>query len=431
MTHDEEAERACREVTGWIGNVAADDGFEVKAADLAASRSWHLDDGMLVHRSGRFFRIVGLDHEPLQQPFIEQREIGTLAFFLRHSSRGPQILLHAKVEPGNVNVAQVAPSVQATASNLDQVHGGSRPWGASLASDTTARRLSDTLESEQGTRFLGKFNRNISVFRDVEPPPGAPLRWVETTTLLRLLDRDFMVNTDARSVLTGMPWDVLAPAGPFAGAAGDFGEELRISFAREIDATHLTDVDERLANARDAGRDARIVRLHDLRGWTVASDGTVSSAESPLRVIHIQVSSRSREVAHWDQPILDCRTTAVADLCVTRIDGSMRFAFSVSQEPGLVRRAELGPTAMGYAGADPPDEVQFGRVVMKCRQSDEGGRFFRDITTYRIIDMGRCDPDPDKVWLSLSEIRALLDRGGFFTNEARTLISLLMRHLVG
>jgi oxidase EvaA len=329
-----------------------------------------------------------------------------------------------------VNVAQIAPSVQATASNLDRVHGGARPWGAALVCDTTAARLSDTVESEQGTRFVGKFNRNTAVLCDVDPPLGMPLRWVRTQTLLRLLDQDFRVNTDARSVLAGMPWGFLAPAGPFAGAAGGFGEELRASFMLPVATAMLAAVDGRLAGARRHGGAAQIVRLHELPGWSVRRDGTVSHPQSPLRVVHIEVSSRSREVPRWDQPLLDCRTTGVADLCGTRIDGAIRFGFDICREPGLARHAELGPTVMGPGGADRPGECGQGHVVTWCRQSDEGGRFFRDITVYRIIDLGCAEADCRKAWLSLSEIRALLDRGGYFTNEARTLISLLMRYLV-
>jgi oxidase EvaA len=69
-------------------------------------------------------------------------------------------------------------------------------------------------------------------------------------------------------------------------------------------------------------------------------------------------------------------------------------------------------------------------VVASCRQSDEGGRFYRDVTLYRIVELDDLALAPANAWLSLSEIRALLDRGGYFTNEARTLISILLRHLV-
>ncbi len=422
VAHDQDA------ILNWLQDVVAKDEFAVEPANLAASRHWRLQDGVIAHRSDRFFRVVGLRYDARQQPFIEQREIGVLAFVVRRSPRGPEILLHAKVEPGNVNVAQIAPSVQATASNLDQVHGGARPWGASFVCADTTARLSDTLESEQGTRFIDKFNRNISVLGDLEPPPEIPLRWAETTAFLRLLDRDFAVNTDARSVLATMPWEFLLPGAPFADAGDAFGADVQRSFIEPVNPARLNAVDDALAQARRNGGGSTIVRLQDLHGWHIQPDGTISSVSSPLRAFHIRVQSRSREVPTWDQPILESRTTGRVDLCVTRINDTLRFGFSVCREPGLARGAELGPTSI--ACDEPTNEGSNGRVVMACRQSDEGGRFFRDITLYRIVDLNDTVPDPHKIWLHLSEVRALLDRGGYFTNEARTLISLLMRRLV-
>ncbi|HJQ59318.1 MAG TPA: NDP-hexose 2,3-dehydratase family protein [Vineibacter sp.] len=430
MSGEPSLDDAGRGTVDWLGSVAAGDGFAVERWPLAQSGQWRLDDGSIIHRTGRFFRVTGLRCGSFQQPIIEQREIGTLAFLIRRTGHGPEILLHAKVEPGNVNVAQIAPSVQATASNLDQVHGGARPWGAAYVASSTATRLSNTLESEQATRFLDKLNRNLSIVADVDPSPGTPFRWVPVTTLLRLLDRDFVVNTDARSVLATMPWDVLAPNGPFTAPSDEFGEALRDSFARPADTAVLATSDQRLALARRSGDAATAVPLDALDGWDVGADGGVTSAASPLSVRHIRVSSRSREVSQWDQPILDTAHAARADLTATRVAGTLRFGFSLCREPGLLRRVELGPTWLGLETATAPDGSETGRVVAHCRQSDEGGRFFQDVTLYRILDLGERAPDPAKLWLSLSEIRALLDRGGYLTNEARTLISLLMRRLV-
>jgi dTDP-4-dehydro-6-deoxy-alpha-D-glucopyranose 2,3-dehydratase len=44
----------------------------------------------------------------------------------RVRSAGLEILCHAKAEPGNTPVIQVAPSFQATQSNFDRLHGGAR-----------------------------------------------------------------------------------------------------------------------------------------------------------------------------------------------------------------------------------------------------------------------------------------------------------------
>lgn len=52
------------------------------------------------------------------------------------------------------------------------------------------------------------------------------------------------------------------------------------------------------------------------------------------------------------------------------------------------------------------------------RQSDEGGRFFRDIAEYRIIDTGKVQPGAGTIQFTLSEMACLLPQG-IFNNEAR------------
>lgn len=70
---------------------------------------------------------------------------------------------------------------------------------------------------------------------------------------------------------------------------------------------------------------------------------------------------------------------------------------------------------------------------MRVLQSDEGGRFLNSVADYRVIELpqlthvsGRDPIDPDGVWLSLSEIEALARLPATFTNEARSLVSLLL-----
>ena len=64
-------------------------------------------------------------------------------------------------------------------------------------------------------------------------------------------------------------------------------------------------------------------------------------------------------------------------------------------------------------------------VVAECRQSDEGGRFLQDVSTYRLIDLGEVPEDLIGFgkWLTLAEIRDLLSEDGWFTNEARSALS--------
>ena len=68
----------------------------------------------------------------------------------------------------------------------------------------------------------------------------------------------------------------------------------------------------------------------------------------------------------------------------------------------------------------------------QCLQSDEGGRFYRSITRYRVVEIGENVELPSSgfyCWLTLAQIHLLLKETGMVTNEARSAISLLLSYL--
>src|SRR3989339_962265 len=107
----------------WFANLIKKSDFRIEWIPLSKSSSWYFKNGKIVHKSGRFFEIIGLAN----QPFIDQREIGTLGFLIRERKQKKEILVQAKIEPGNSNTIQLAPTCQATKSNSLRFHGGKEP----------------------------------------------------------------------------------------------------------------------------------------------------------------------------------------------------------------------------------------------------------------------------------------------------------------
>src|SRR5664280_2336847 len=93
-------------VASWLDRVRASDRFSVEPSSLDQSDTWSHTQGTIRHVSGRFFGIVGLTWSdgPVHrwQPFMEQREVGTLGFIVRRGEDGTQRSNQAKTEPGNV-----------------------------------------------------------------------------------------------------------------------------------------------------------------------------------------------------------------------------------------------------------------------------------------------------------------------------------------
>ena len=98
------------ETREWLHRAIFDNGQTVTPMDLRDSTDWALQHGAIRHRTGRFFSVVGVIGKNIAQPMIVQREIGTLGFVFRTGTVGPEVLVQAKIEPGNVGGAQLGPS---------------------------------------------------------------------------------------------------------------------------------------------------------------------------------------------------------------------------------------------------------------------------------------------------------------------------------
>jgi oxidase EvaA len=405
-------------VTTWLDQVRAADLFLMTPATLTGSHAWALRQGALRHSSGRFFSVIGLTWQDGAQrhwqPFLDQREIGTLGFIARHGADGLELLAHAKTEPGNVGNVQLAPTCQATASTSDRVHGGAAPPYAAFFADIRDGIIADSRQSEQGSRFFHKHNRNLVVVSDTASIEDAQHRWLPFTLLRRLLAEDFLVNTDTRSVLCCCDWAIMLGRPPFPGE-DDFSRALHASFAAAPDRAVLAEAVAALDRVRLTAPVVTPCALDTMPGWRFDPDNPITLTDGRLSIHHIRVHAATREVREWDQPLFGQDFEPTLDIPCGHADGLLRFGFQILWEPGLRQGAELAP----------PSQGEVGRVRLAVRQSDEGGRFFHATTRYRIVDIGLAEPRDGVVWLSLAEIQTLLPLG-CFNNEARSGLSLLL-----
>ncbi len=435
----------------WLAERRAASALESRPIRLSESTDWRLSLGRIDHRSGAFFSVVGVQSrsadavlDGVEQPMILQPEIGILGFLVRRPRFDAEILVQAKAEPGNVADVQLAPTVQATESNYLRRHGGAPTayldWFT--GAEPRGRILSDGLQSEQGSRFLGKYNRNVTVVvpGDGPDPASDAWRWVSARALLAALAEDFTINTDARSTLVCSDWHALAPDGrPFEshGEPDAFRDALRDSFlARDP----IDSVLARLARMRRTFRIASELRpLDTLHGWTVENDGVRAGNGAGFDIIFFDVRCAGREVENWDQPLAASTAEADAVLLAQSRDGVLRFLLRGSPEVGFGEGLQFGPTAQtGLPMAGPTDLASFclddGGLWARAdvRQSDEGGRFFRSVTRYRVLEApedARVPEDPLAIWLTLGQTYALTRLKGALTNEARSLLSLLLPRL--
>lgn len=156
------------------------------------------------------------------------------------------------------------------------------------------------------------------------------------------------------------------------------------------------------------------------------------------------MNTTEREVEHWDQPLVSSTEVGLAVLLCQEHRGVLHFLFNSNAEIGFSERYQYGPTILNSHGGrvegsraegkkrELEQHAREGRVILSCLHSDEGGRFFQCQSRYVIslLDASQqVEIDSNLSWMTLGQIEALATQPGVFSNEARSLVSMLLGYL--
>ncbi len=446
-----------REFHDWWFDRRQANRFEVDRIPFSQLDEWRFAPGTgnLTHASGRFFSVEGLrvnaqDGGAWSQPVLNQPEIGILGILVQDFGGVPHALMQAKMEPGNINVLQLSPTLQATRSNYTCVHRGSK--ARYLEYFRQPRRgviLVDALQSEQGAWFWRKHNRNIVIKIAEDVPAHEDFRWLPLDRVRQLMQVDNLVNMDARSVLACLPPNGERPdAEP---ASGPFSAALRDSYDRNRPARHtMGEILSWLTEAKTRCEwTARPVPLAELPNWSRTDDEITDENGERFRIMAVRVRADNREVKSWTQPLLAPRGQGLAAFLTRAFDGVLHVLMCARPEAGLPELIELGPTVRladsgarhghgngnGTAGADGQEPyadlaaaADPGRIRFDAVLSEEGGRFHHAQTRYQVIEVGADFPaqvPDDFIWVTVDQLLRLVRHGHYLNVEARSLLACL------
>jgi oxidase EvaA len=431
----------------WIADRRRRSPFAVARVPFDRLEGWRFAPGSgdLVHRSGRFFSVQGIhvqtDHGPVaewSQPILDQPDRAILGILAREVDGVLHFLMQAKMEPGNFGTVQISPTVQATPSNYQRAHNGRlAPYVEYFAEPGRARVLVDVLQSEQGSWFRGKRNRNVVMEVAGDVPHHDDFIWLTLGELYALLRLPNVVNMDSRTVLSCLP----LPAGE--GADGDgFRDALRRSTSRTDDRALCSslEVASWLTGRKSAyALTTRQVPLRSVAGWTRTEDEIRHATGRYFSIVGVEVTATNREVGHWCQPLLAPRGRGLVAFVVRRIDGVLHLLARADLRPGYRDVVELGPTVQctpeNFAGAPERrpaflDLVLSGDVTVRydVPQSEEGGRFHHAVTRHMVVEVGDDFPlgvPADFTWVTLSQLKRLVASSYQVNIEARSLLACL------
>jgi len=446
------------DILKWLRDLNRIQFFEVEEIDLSFLQQWHFDElnGDLRHNKGKFFSIRGFQvfdswtGEVLwDQPIIDQPEVGILGILCKKIDGVLYFLMQAKAEPGNINTYQISPTVQATRSNYTLAHGGKKTiYLEYFNGETPVKVLYYQYQSEQGARFLEKRNRNIIVLDESNTPIklSPNHKWLTLGQIKSLMEYDNTVNMDSRSVISLIRyWDsrykIDVPT--IFKIINDYLDVIKrsefwLSTVLQCFETHESE--SQLSEIRNAlnwkryfcylGR--KTIPLKDLRDWSIGTRIIQHKDEKFFQILAVRINANNREVESWDQPIMRQRHHGQIGLVCTRNEGVYRFLVQMKIEPGLYDLVEFAPSVQSivenYAPENRPKYLDLflgQHCVYKAKQSEEGGRFYRECN----INMIRYIPDfkevdtNNHIWISLAGLKEMVQTQQMLNIELRSLLA--------
>lgn len=419
-------------------------------------RGWSYTDDRIRHDSGKFFSIDGIrihtnyrGDQTWDQPIINQPEIGFLGFIVKKFRGIYHFLVQAKIEPGNLNVVQLSPTLQATRSNYTCVHKGKRPsYLEYFNGEVPVKILLDQLQSEQGARFLHKRNRNIIVEVpedcDIEVKEG--FMWLSLRQIKELISHPNVLNMDTRTVISCITY------GGYNEATLKLVNTLLSSRNIHPDGylysvlssdNHLNDL-RRIIQWITGLKfkyelDVKPIGLSQMEKWIYDGNTIYHQDHKYFDVIGVNVAIGNREIISWDQPMIRSAQEGIMGFLVKKINGIYHFLVQGKLEAGNFDIVEMAPTVQCLTGnyqkgkneytipyieyfINPPKE----NVWYSTYQSEEGGRFYHEQNLNIIVEVGDDFPvevDDNYCWMTLNQLMSFVTYNNYLNIAARSLLS--------
>ena len=445
------------EILDWIQQRNRETRYELEQTPLSELGDWEYLDDRIKHKSGKFYSIQGIrvstnygQVAQWDQPIINQPEIGFLGFLVQKKKGVLHFLLQAKIEPGNLNVVQLSPTLQATRSNYTRVHQGRIPnYLEYFTGEKKVEILVDQLQSEQGARFFQKRNRNIIVEVDEreEVPVLENYLWATLGQIKQLMRFPNVVNMDSRTVISCITY------GNYSERDVHLLSALRLNKQETREESFLYSVLSKDNHLHDIPQIVRWITglkfkydlnvekigISQIKDWIYDGNEIVHKDNKYFSVIGVNVTIDGREVTRWNQPMVKAAQEGIIGFLVKKINGIYHFLVQAKVEPGNFDILELAPTVQCLTGnyrkglneytipyieyfVNPKKENLWYSVY----QSEEGGRFYKEQNLNMIVEAGEDFPvevAENYCWVTLNQLMSFVTYNNYLNIAARSLLS--------
>lgn len=197
------------DLISWFTDLKTQSDLEVAYKSLADLDDWRVGTQSVSHVAGKYFDVIAVrarvDMREIRswtQPMIQQREPGIVGFLIRKISGRYHLLVQAKLEVGNFDVLEMAPTVQCLTGSY--VHPEYPVPFLDLFLQQRGVVRFDSSLSEEGGRFFQEVNRYMVLEVGDDVPIEVPPRytWMTFRQAKEFIRFNNYFNVEARSLLS-------------------------------------------------------------------------------------------------------------------------------------------------------------------------------------------------------------------------------------
>jgi oxidase EvaA len=172
-------------------------------------QDWEIGPDQISHRDRKYFSVIGVrvqgenrEVPSWDQPILKQQSDGIVGFIARSVRGTLHFLVQMRIECGNMDVLELAPTVQCITDSYAE--GKLPPYAEYFTQPGRATIMLDIMQSEEGGRFYREANRNLIVFANEDFPTDEHSRyvWMTLYQLKKFIKYSNYLNVEARSLLS-------------------------------------------------------------------------------------------------------------------------------------------------------------------------------------------------------------------------------------
>lgn len=187
--------------------------LDIEKIPLCNVNKWIKTDYDIHHQENKYFKVIAVEAEigsrevkRWTQPLLEPTQEGLCAFIVKKINSIYHFLVQTKVECGDFDILEFAPTVQCLTGNYRATEKGTLPFLEYVLNAKSNQIKYDTLQSEEGGRFFKEQNRNLIIEADenfIEEIPENYI-WMTLHQLDTFLKFNNYLNIQARSLISSI-----------------------------------------------------------------------------------------------------------------------------------------------------------------------------------------------------------------------------------